>query len=141
MRLDNILTWLHVTGNLIWIGAILAVGLVLLSPQGDAKVRGELGKRIYLYAATPGFLVSFLFGMGRLLMDPKHYFVETHWMHGKLLFALIFIGLHHVIGARAKKMASGAVADAGPTRGLLIGMLVCAVGATFFALVMSATGM
>jgi putative membrane protein len=141
MRLDIILTWLHVTGNLVWIGAIIAVGIIMLAEHGEPKLRGELAKRVYMCAAVPGFLASFLLGVARLMMDPKHYFVETHWMHGKLLFVLIVIALHHVIGARAKKMASGEAEDAGPTRGLLIGLAVGAVGATFFALVMKATGM
>ena len=42
----------------------------------------------------PAFIVSFLAGGIRTAMDLKGYFVQHHWMHGKLLFALIVIGIH-----------------------------------------------
>jgi putative membrane protein len=67
-------------------------------------------------------------------MDSKYYLVEHHWMHGKLLFALIVIAIHHVIGGRAKKLARGTVQDAGPTATMALVFLVSALVASFFVI-------
>lgn len=130
MRVDQVLVWLHLSANIIWIGAILSVAMVLMLPTPGAKVRGELGKTIYLRIATPGFVLSFVGGLVRFMMDVGHY-GKTPWMHIKLLFAFIVIGLHHVIGARAKKMASGDAADAGPTKVLFIATIACVLVIAF----------
>jgi putative membrane protein len=132
--LDKILIWLHVTGNVFWIGAIAAVALVLLASDGETKIRGELAKRIYMLGAVPGFLLSFAAGMARLLMDPGYY-MKLPYFHAKLTVALVAIALHHIIGARAKKLASGDAKDAGPTKVLFIVFAVCAVLAVFFVVV------
>ncbi|HRI63207.1 MAG TPA: CopD family protein [Polyangium sp.] len=128
------LVWLHIVGNLVWIGSILAVAATLTGQSGEAKIRGELGLRIYKSLAVPAFVLSFVAGTVRLAMDTKHYLVEHHWMHGKLLFALVVIGIHHVIGARAKKLAHGTVQDAGPTATMAIVLLVSAIIAAFFVI-------
>src|ERR1043165_1806645 len=97
---------LHVTANVVWIGSILAVGRLLAATEGDAKVRGVLARRVYQSLATPAFVISFVAGAIRLALSPDYYFVATHFMHAKLLLALVVIGLHHVIGGRAKKTAA-----------------------------------
>ena len=132
--MDLLLVWLHVVGNLVWIGAILAVGVVILSKVGDAKTRGEIALGIYLRLAVPAFVLSFVCGAGRLLSDPSYYLKQHHWMHGKLVLALIVIALHHVIGGRAKKLARGTVQDAGPAAILSTVLAVAAVGAAFLAI-------
>lgn len=128
------LVWLHIVGNIVWIGSILAVAAAITGKNGEPKVRGELGLRIYRLLSVPSFVLSFIAGTARLLMDPKYYFVEHHWMHGKLLFAVAVIGIHHVIGGRAKKLARGTVQDAGPTATMAMVFLVSAVVAAFFAI-------
>lgn len=130
MRVDLILIWLHLTANILWIGAILSVALILMADKPDAKARGELAKTIYLRLATPGFVLSFVFGLTRFMMDVGHY-GKTPWMHIKLTVAFIVIGLHHVIGARAKKMANGDVTDAGPTKFLFGGIIACVLAIAF----------
>src|SRR5690242_9240624 len=100
--MDLALMWLHVSGNIFWIGSILAVGVAILSAAGDPRVRGEIALGIYRRLAVPAFVVSFLCGAIRLGMEPKFFLVEHHWMHAKLPLALAAIALHHVIGARAR---------------------------------------
>jgi protoporphyrinogen IX oxidase len=126
--------WLHVVGNIVWIGAILAVGVTILSPIADSKTRGTLALEIYKKLAVPAFVVSFLFGVTRLGLDPSLYLKQTHWMHAKLPLALGVIALHHVIGARAKKLSLGTVQDGGPTAILTLVIAVLAAGAAFFAI-------
>jgi putative membrane protein len=132
--MDTLLIWLHVVGNLVWIGAILAVGVTILGKTGDPKTRGEIALGIYMKLAVPAFVVSFVFGMARLLTDPSYYLKQHHWMHAKLPLALIVIALHHVIGGRAKKLARGTVQDAGPAAILTAVLAVAAIGAAFFAI-------
>jgi putative membrane protein len=133
MKVDLALIWLHVVGNVFWIGSIVAVAVVLLADKPDAKARGALAHMLYLRLAAPAFVLSFVAGLARFMMDIGSY-GKTPWMHIKLTFALVAIGLHHVIGARAKKMANGDAADAGPTRGLMIGLAVCVVAAVFLVI-------
>ncbi|MCC6553608.1 MAG: CopD family protein [Polyangiaceae bacterium] len=132
--MENALVWLHVTGNIVWIGSILAVAAIVTAPAGDPKLRGELALRVYLRLAAPAFVVSFVCGAARLGMNTSYYLVEHHWMHGKLAAALAVIGLHHVIGGRAKKLARGAVQGSGPTAMLSAVLAVLAALAAFFAI-------
>jgi putative membrane protein len=132
--MDLALIWLHVSGNIVWIGSILAVGLVLAAAKGDPQVRGEIASDIYRRLAVPSFIVSFVCGAIRLGEDMKYYLKDHHWMHAKLPLALAVIGLHHVIGARARKMANGSVQEAGPAGTLAIVLGVAAIGAAFFAI-------
>lgn len=125
------LVFVHVTANVVWIGAILAVAYVLTLRVGEPTERGQIARALYLKLATPAFLVSVAAGVARLGMTPRYYFVATHWMHAKLLFALGVIGIHHVIGARAKRMASGTLREPGPVRALAGGLLLCAAAAVF----------
>ena len=136
--MDLALIWLHVSGNLVWIGAILAVGVAILasaSKAGEARKAGaEIAVTIYQRLAVPAFVVSFVAGAIRLFMDPGFYLKQHHWMHAKLPLALAVIALHHVIGARAKKLALGTVQDAGPTAILTVALAVSAAGAAFFVI-------
>ena len=135
---QTIFLWLHVVANVFWIGAIAAVAIAVMASNIDPRTRGEVATTIYKRVANPAFMVSFLCGCVRLFIDgPKglnYYFKLTHFMHGKLLFALIVIGLHHVIGARAKKLAQGDVDTAGKTGVLLAALAVCAAIAAFFVI-------
>jgi len=133
MNLYSVLTWLHVVGNVFWIGAIVGVGVLLTSGLGDAKGRGELAHRLYMRIAVPGFVISFVMGMARLLADTTYF--KFPWIHAKLLFGFIIIGLHHVVGAKAKKMARGDASDPGKAGVLAAAIAVLAVAVVFFAVV------
>ena len=132
--LFSTLVVLHVTANVVWIGSILAVAIVLAGHGADAPVRGKIALDVYTKLATPAFVVSFVAGVVRLVLDAHYYFVQTKFMHGKLLLALIVIALHHVIGARAKKVARGATTDAGNVLTLSVILLLSAAGAIFLVL-------
>jgi putative membrane protein len=131
--METALTWLHVSGNIVWIGAILAVGAIITSELSDPKTRGALALRIYRGLAVPAFLVSLVFGGVRLFMNTSYYLKEHHWMHGKLAVAVGVIAIHHVLGARAKRLAAGTVTTAGPAGPLTVALAALAVLATFSA--------
>ena len=125
---------LHVAANLVWIGAILSVALALVSRAGDGRVGAQIAYELYRRLAVPAFVVSFLAGVSRLVLSLDLYFVETKYMHGKLLFAVIVIGLHHVIGARAKAVATGRRSAPGPVGVLALLLLISAVAAALFVI-------
>ena len=141
--MDLALVWLHVSGNIVWIGSILAVGLVLLGGRGEPKTRGAIASDIYRRLAVPAFVVSFVCGAIRLGLDVPYYLQQHHWMHAKLPLALGVIALHHVIGARARRASAadaagntsaGSVQEPGPAGILTVVLGVAAVGAAFFAI-------
>jgi putative membrane protein len=129
-RLALPLVALHVTANLVWIGSILAVAWLCGRARlvADGTEVGRYARAIYLRFAVPGFLVAVGAGIARLLVQPAAY-LHAHWMHGKLLLAVVLIGLHHVVGAKAKRI-SRADTDAETGTGVLVlGILVAAAGA------------
>jgi protoporphyrinogen IX oxidase len=131
----SLLLVLHVFANMVWIGSIAAVGWLTVAASkqdGDSATLAATAVQLYRRAATPAFVVSFFAGMGRLLGDPEAY-MRLHWMHGKLAAALAVIALHHVIGGRAKKTASGS-RQAGRSSAILTGAtLACAFVTVTFA--------
>ncbi len=119
----NFIVVLHVMANLVWIGTIASVGwLTSAATKANDASAAILARNLYLRAAVPAFLASFVFGATRLLMDPAYY-MHLHWFHGKLTAVIIVIALHHVIGAKAKKVAAGSM-QAGRTGGILVGALL-----------------
>jgi putative membrane protein len=124
--LANILIVLHVMANLVWIGTIASVGwLTAAAAKTENQSAATLARNLYLRAAVPAFLASFVFGASRLLMDPAYY-MHLHWFHAKLTAVIGVIALHHVIGGRAKKVAAGSM-QAGRLGGILVGaLLACA---------------
>jgi len=125
---------LHVAANLVWIGAILSVALALVSRAGDGRVGAQIAYELYRRLAVPAFVLSFVAGLSRLMLDLDLYFVSTKYMHGKLLFAVIVIALHHVIGARAKAVSTGRRSSPGPIGVLALLLLISAVAATLFVI-------
>ncbi len=132
--LELLLLFLHLAANFAWIGSIVAVGLIAGASTGTPKERGTLALGIYRGLSTPAFLISITAGVGRLSLSLPAYFTESHYMHAKLTLALAVIGLHHVLGARVKRMARGELHDfsKGP---LLAGVLLAVATCTAFVAV------
>lgn len=127
--LTSVLLWVHVMGNLLWIGSITAVAVAL-----GSEPSGRSALAIYRRLANPGFIASFLGGVALLASNPKLYFVQTHWMHAKLPIALAVIALHHMVGAHAKRVAAGEREGPGRTAVLGAVLAACAAVAAFLGL-------
>jgi len=123
---------LHVCANLLWIGGIVGVAVILPGSLGTKEIRGAIALRMYRRLANPAFMVSFLAGTTLLLMNPAYYFVHTHMMHAKLPLALGVVALHHWLGRRTRRMASGEATPPGQLPMVLL--LVAAMGAAALAL-------
>ncbi len=127
---NGLLLLLHVVANLAWIGSILAVGVALLGPDAAPKA----ARTIYRKVSVPAFIASMVGGIGLVASSPALYFVQSRWMHGKLTLVVVIIALHHVIGARARRLADGSRTEPGPIGALASVLFVCAVGAAYLAL-------
>jgi putative membrane protein len=127
----------HVLANLVWIGALLAETVLLgrATWLADPAEVGVLARRVHTRLAIPAFLGSFAAGFTRLLAG-RHAYAGMPWMAAKLGFAVAVIVLHHMIGARARRVADGRVAARGTWA---LGWLVflSAGGAVLFAVAKS----
>jgi uncharacterized membrane protein len=113
----------HVLANVVWIGALLAECLLLGRARflADGAEVGALARRVHTHLAVPAFLVSLGCGVARIAEDPRVY-LHLPWMHVKLAFAAGVIVLHHVAGARSRRVASGAISEGsgGPFIGAVV---------------------
>ena len=113
-----------------------SVTVAMAEPAGtstSARDRAALGHAVYKKLAAPAFVVSFLSAIVPLLLNTHYYFVVTKFMHPKLTLAVAVIALHHVIGSKLKKRASGqSVGGSLPSLGGAV--LLCAAGAAVLAL-------
>ena len=135
LSLPSLLIFVHVAAVVIWIGSSAAVGLILAAADGTAKLRGQIALGVYRRLASPAFVIAFLAGTARLVSSAHYYFVDRHFMHAKLPLALAIIAMQHMLGGRARKVASGATEDTSKSLGRVWLMLICAVGAVFLVVV------
>ncbi|MBV9948332.1 MAG: CopD family protein [Myxococcales bacterium] len=132
LSLPTALVALHVLANVVWIGSILSVALLLArAPLSSAAGAGDvaaLAQRLYARLASPAFFMSFAAGLARLSLQPAMY-LHMPWMHAKLTCALVVIGLHHVIGARARRLAAGGSREEAARRIPMLGAVIFAAAA------------
>lgn len=132
--LYDALVALHVAANLVWIGSILSVGVSLSSSTGEGRAGAQIAYELYRKLAIPAFALSLATALTRFSLEAKRYLTDPN-MHPKLLLAMIVIVLHHLIGARAKAVATGRRARPGPVSALSLLLLISAVAATLFVVV------
>jgi uncharacterized membrane protein len=100
------MTALHVVGLLLWVGSLVSAFVAASVTSCDDTTRKLIATRLYRWVARPGFWLAFTFGAIRLGMDWHHYLVATHFMHAKLMLALVAVVAHHFVGARIGSSAS-----------------------------------
>ena len=124
----------HVLANVVWIGALLSVALLVgRAPwMADPAEVGGLARRLYERLAVPAFLASFAAGVARVALAP-HAYERLRWFHVKLAFVIVLIAVHHVIGARARRVAAGSARAGGGAAALGAVAFVCAAAAVVLA--------
>ncbi len=125
---------IHVWANLVWIGSIMSVAYLAGTRIGDVGSRVAIALRLYKRMATPSFVVSIVAGTLVLVSNLRFYFVDEKWMHGKLLFALVVIVIHHIIGARVKRAWQGQHQATRPLKTLALLLGAAAFVTVFFAI-------
>lgn len=128
----------HVLANLVWIGALLSETVLLgrTTWLSDPAEVGALARRVHTRLAIPAFLGSVAAGLARFL-PARHAYATMPWMYAKLGFAIAVIVLHHMIGARARRVADGNVRASQGTWVLGALVFVSAAGAVLFAIAKS----
>jgi putative membrane protein len=108
LPLPTLLVAAHLIANGIWIGALLSVAMLIARAPWMAEPGevGVLARRLHARLAAPAFVGSFATGVARIALNP-HVYLNQRWFGAKLLFALVLIVVHHIIGARAERVAEG----------------------------------
>ena len=104
---------LHIFGFTLWISALLMTTFALLrhidatAPEARASLAGmeRLGLRAL---GDPGALLAILGGI-LLITTNRAYYLHARWLHIKLIFVLLLIVLHVIVGTRSKAYASGRI--------------------------------
>jgi putative membrane protein len=110
------ISWLlvvHVLGFMLWVSGLLgAAGTLMLhagETSGEARqALANLERRWLRTMADPGALLTILAGIALIATNP-HYFLHAHWLALKMAFVLGLIGMHGMIGVRAKRFAEGRI--------------------------------
>jgi putative membrane protein len=103
----------HVLGLVFWVGGLLVTSMALTrhTQEASADARQALARleRIYLRGlADPGALLTILAGAS-LIATNSSYYLHAPWLHIKLTFVLILIGLHGMVAMRTKAFSSGRI--------------------------------
>jgi putative membrane protein len=103
----------HVFGLVFWVSGLLVTSMALTrhTQEASAEARQALARleRIILRGlADPGALLTILAGAGLISTNP-HYFLHAPWLHIKLTFVLLLIGLHGMVAMRTKAFATGRI--------------------------------
>ena len=103
----------HIFGIVFWVSGLLVTSMALTrhTQESSPEARQALARleRIYLRGlADPGALLVILAGISLIMTKPSYY-LHAPWLHIKLTFVLLLIGLHGMIAVRAKRFASGKI--------------------------------
>jgi putative membrane protein len=103
----------HVLGLVFWVSGLLVTSMALTrhTQEASADARQALARleRIYLRGlADPGALLTILAGAS-LIMTNSSYYLHAPWLHIKLTFVLLLIGLHGIVAVRTKRFSTGRI--------------------------------
>ncbi len=101
----------HVFGFVFWVSGLLVATIVLMRQTEETSVEALEAlvrlNRIFLRGmADPGALLAVLAGIVIAAGNPTYY-LHARWLHIKLIFVAILIGLHVVVAMRSKSFATG----------------------------------
>jgi len=119
----------HIFGWTLWVGGLLITTAALSqdAQEGATEIRRALarvGRRSLRGMADPGALLAIVAGI-LLIFSNRSYFLHARWLHIKLLFVLLLIGLHGFIGVKSKAAAAGRPSlDPGSVRLVFIAILL-----------------
>ncbi|HEV2522760.1 MAG TPA: CopD family protein [Candidatus Acidoferrales bacterium] len=103
----------HIFGLVFWVSGLLVTSMALTrhTQETSADARQALARleRIYLRGlADPGALLTILAGVSLILTKPSYY-LHAPWLHIKLAFVLLLIGMHGIVAVRTKAFATGRI--------------------------------
>jgi len=109
----SVLLVLHVWGLVFWVSGLLVTGMALTrhTQEASPEARQALARleRIFLRGlADPGALLTLLAGIS-LISTNSSYYLHAPWLHIKLTFVVLLIGLHGFLAVRTKRFGTGQI--------------------------------
>ena len=103
----------HVFGLVLWISGLLVTSMALTRhvQETSAEARQALARleRIFLRGlADVGATIAIVAGIS-LIVTNSSYYLRAPWMHIKLTFVLLLIGLHGFVAMRTKRFGTGRI--------------------------------
>jgi putative membrane protein len=128
----------HIFGLVFWVSGLLVTTIMLSrhTQETSVEVREALAglERIFLRGmADPGALFTLLAGIV-LIFSNRSYYLYARWLHIKLVFVAILIGLHGIVAIRCKWYA----ADRITLQRRQVTMLLAAIVFVFLLILISA---
>jgi putative membrane protein len=101
----------HVFGLVLWIGGLLIATVVLSQHSHETssearRILARLGRICLRGLADPGAFLTLLAGI-ILVATNRAYYLHARWMHIKLIFVAVLIGIHGIVAMRSKSLVSG----------------------------------
>jgi protoporphyrinogen IX oxidase len=101
----------HVFGLVLWMAGLLMATVVLLqhSQESSPEVRRTLagmGRICLRGLADPGAFLTLLAGIV-LVATNRAYYLHARWLHIKIVFVAVLIGVHGIVAIGNKSLLSG----------------------------------
>ena len=118
----------HVFGLVLWMAGLIMTTVVLLehsketSPEGRQTL-ARMGRICLRRLADPGAFLTLLAGIV-LVATNRAYYLHARWLHIKLVFVAVLIGVHGIVAISNKSLVSGRANIQGSYAKLLIGVVL-----------------
>lgn len=101
----------HVFGLVLWMTGLLTASVVLMrysqeTSEEARRVFARMGKISLRGFADPGALLTLAAGIV-LVSTNRNYYLHAGWLHIKLVFVVVLIGMHVLVAIRNKALSSG----------------------------------
>ena len=103
----------HVFGLVLWMAGLLMATVVLVqhSQASSPEVRRtllQMGRVCLRGLADPGAVLTLLAGI-ILVATNRAYYLHAQWLHIKIVFVAVLIGVHAIVAISNKSLLSGRV--------------------------------
>lgn len=101
----------HIFGLVLWMTGLLMASVVLMrysqeTSEEARRILARMGRISLRGFADPGALLTLAAGIV-LVSTNRNYYLHAGWLHIKLVFVVVLIGLHVLVAIRNKVQSSG----------------------------------
>jgi putative membrane protein len=101
----------HVFGLVLWIAGLLVATVALAQHSHETssearRILARMGRVCLRRLADPGAFLTLLAGI-ILVATNRAYYLHARWLHIKLIFVAVLIGIHAIVAMRSKSLVSG----------------------------------
>ena len=124
-----VLLVVHMFGLVFWVSGLLVTSMALTrhTQEASPEARQALARleRIFLRGlADPGALLTIRAGLS-LILTNSSYYLHAPWLHVKLTFIVLLIGLHGIVAVRTTRFGAGRIhMQRGEARWLVVATLL-----------------